>query len=85
MCIDFGALLLFLFVEIEVPEHNLEIILILEEYFALDGLCDAVHSVQAHLLLMLVDSEFVQMLDENSAVLDVVDILAGLILVVCKR
>jgi len=83
MRIDLGALLLALLDSVEVFEDSFEVGLVLVEHFTLYGLSDAVHAVKAHLLIVLVNAKFVEVLDKHPTILDiVVDVLAGLLLVV---
>lgn len=59
MRVDARGTVLCLAHPVEVEEDSLDVLLVLEEEAALDGLADLVHFLQAHLLLLLVQTVFV--------------------------
>lgn len=85
MSVDFAALFFLLFQAIQILEDRLHIGFILEKYLAFDGFGQRVHAVQTNLLVMVVETIFVQMLNQDLSVFYVVvDLVIVVVAIVCE-
>lgn len=80
------AFLLQLFDSVEIFKYDFYICLVLEEYLTFHRLCNRVHSIQTHFLIVLINPEFIEVFDKHFAVFDIVcDVFSSLLLISSKR